>query len=163
MAIAMATTASTLSFEHLIERVRTCVPRLTKGKRAVLSVLFQADRAMTANEIFGALESDSAIAGTIDLATVYRNVEHFEKISIVSRTEHSSSGWRYTLTQKHPAHNVACVLCGKEVEVGTCVMAEVDRIIAERTGFTNVHHIVNFTGACPTCQHPPNIPAAFPA
>jgi Fur family transcriptional regulator, ferric uptake regulator len=144
----------TSTFDHLLERVRTSVPRLTKGKRAVLTVLFHADRPMTAQEIFAALEQNTTLVGTIDLATVYRNVEHFEKINIVSRSEHSQFGWRYTLTQKHYAHVVACVQCGKEVPVGACAMAEVDRIIAERTGFTNIHHIVNFTGACPACQSP---------
>lgn len=146
------------SFEQLIERVRACVPRLTKGKKAVLSALFDAEAPLTAHEIFARVCDDENCCGSddkhehIDLATIYRNLEQFEKLSLIIKTEHSNGGWRYALAEKHHSHTIACVRCGKEISMGACLMADVEKIIAERTGFVNIHHIVNFTGSCPACQ-----------
>lgn len=150
--------------EQLFERVRACVPRLTKGKKAVLSVLISADKPLTAHEIFAAISShqecdigsfsqNDTSETTIDLVTIYRNLEQFEKVHIVVKTEHSNGGWRYSLTDKPHSHTITCTQCGKAMSMGACVMADVERIIAERTGFSNIHHIVNFTGSCPNCQH----------
>jgi len=147
-----------LSFDQLIERVRACVPRLTKGKKAVLSVLFDADIPLTAHEIFSRVCDDENCCGSddkhehIDLATIYRNLEQFEKLRLITKTEHSNGGWRYALAEKHHSHTISCVQCGKEIPMGACLLADVEKIIAERTGFVNIHHIVNFTGSCPNCQ-----------
>jgi Fe2+ or Zn2+ uptake regulation protein len=147
------------SFDQLLERVRACVPRLTKGKKAVLSALYRADMPLTAHEIYAQIgdnQMECAVEDkqeSIDVATIYRNLEQFEKLHLINKTEHSNGGWRYTLTDKHHSHTISCVRCGKEMPVGACVMAEVENVIAQRTGFMNIHHIVNFTGSCPSCQH----------
>ena len=155
----MNTTHPQQPFDQLLERVRACVPRLTKGKKAVLSVLYRADSPLTAHEIYAHI-SDTAFDCTsedkqesIDVATIYRNLEQFEKLHLINKTEHSNGGWRYALAEKHHSHTISCVRCGKEISMGACLMAEVENVIAQRTGFENIHHIVNFTGSCPSCQH----------
>lgn len=159
------TTNTTSSFEELLERVRSCVPRLTKGKKAVLSALFLAEIPLTAHEIFACVCDDQNCTGSddkhehIDLATIYRNLEQFERLYLISKTEHSNGGWRYSLSEKHHSHSIVCVECGQKISMGMCVMAEVEKIIAERTGFVNIHHVVNFSGSCPTCQKPSSLPS----
>ena len=143
------------SLATLMENVRASSPRLTKGKKAVVEVLHAAETPMTTHEIYTECAQEGIGAG-IDLATIYRNIEYLEKIGIVSKTEHSQGGWRYCIadavSERHHSHSIACVRCGKEVPVGACVLAEVDKLIAERTGFSNIHHVVNFSGACPECN-----------
>lgn len=138
-----------------METVRASSPRLTKGKKAVVEVLHAAEMPMTTHEIYTECAQEGIAVG-IDLATIYRNIEYLEKIGIVSKTEHSHGGWRYCIadavSERHHSHSIACVRCGKEVAVGACVLAEVDKLIAERTGFSNIHHVVNFSGACPECN-----------
>lgn len=159
----MSTTLTSYPLEQLYERVRACVPRLTKGKKAVLSVLVSADKPLTAHEIYALicpqpgceeslLQQQETTEAKIDLVTIYRNLEQFEKLQLVVKTEHSHGGWRYTLTDKPHSHTITCTQCGAVMSMGACVMADVEKIIAERTGFTNIHHIVNFTGSCSNCQ-----------
>ncbi len=149
------------SIEHLLERVRERVPRLTKGKKAVVEILFAAEHSMTAQEIYSSWEerkhdqSELPHLQDIDLVTIYRNLEQLEKLGIVCKMEHSHGSWRYCLTgthtERHHSHTISCVSCGKQLAIGACVLSEVDKIIAERTGFQNIHHVVQFTGACPEC------------
>lgn len=143
------------NLKTIMETVRESVPRLTKGKKAVVEVLFAAEQPMTAHEIYTQCV-DNGVAADIDLATIYRNIEHLERVGIVCKNEHSHGSWRYaiadTVTRRHHSHSISCVVCGKEIPIGACVLAEVDKIIAERTGFCNIHHIVRFTGACPECR-----------
>lgn len=155
------------SIEHLLEHVRERVPRLTKGKKAVVEILFAAEHSMTAHEIYAAWEERKQEQSEfrslqnnvqdIDLVTIYRNLEQLEKIGIVCKMEHSQGSWRYCLagthTERHHSHTISCVSCGKQLAIGACVLSEVDKIIAERTGFQNIHHVVQFTGACPECTH----------
>jgi Fe2+ or Zn2+ uptake regulation protein len=142
------------TLETLLETVRGNVPRLTKGKKAVVEVLYAANAPMTAQEIFYAC-AQQAIAPDIDLATIYRNIEHLERVGIVCKNEHLHGSWRYciadTVVNRHHSHTISCVTCGKEIAIGACVLAEVDKIIAERTGFQKIHHVVQFTGSCPEC------------
>lgn len=144
------------NLDTILERVRTAVPRLTKGKKAVVEILYAAEHPLTAQEIYSQCLccKNEAMQG-IDLATIYRNIEQLEKIGIVCKNEHSHGGWRYTVAgtvaERQHSHSISCVACGKEIPIGSCVLAEVDKIIAERTGFHNIHHVVHFTGACPEC------------
>ena len=135
---------------EIFSRVRAQMPRLTKGKKAVICALFHAGRPMTAHEIFDELRRD-APTEQIDLVTIYRNIEQFEKSRIIVKAEHSHGGWRYALAGQCHSHSIQCLDCGAEIAMGECFMEEVERLISTRTGFQNIRHVVNFTGSCPSC------------
>lgn len=135
------------SLEILYETLRAKVPRLTRGKKTVVECLFNADEPLTAHEIFA-----RASVSDIDLATIYRNLEQLEKVDVVTKVEHSQQGWKYTLAGAHHSHSIHCVQCGREVQMQNCLLHDIERIIAEQTGFAGIHHTVNFTGSCPECQ-----------
>jgi Fe2+ or Zn2+ uptake regulation protein len=105
---------------------------------------------MTVYEIYDEIRRDSPVE-QIDLVTIYRNVEQFEKSRIIVKTEHSHGGWRYALAGQAHSHSIQCLDCGVEIVMGECFMAEVERLVSTRTGFQNIRHIVNFTGFCPKC------------
>ncbi len=135
------------SLESLYEELKAKVPRMTRGKKIVVECLYGATQPLTAHDIYECTKSTG-----IDLATVYRNLEHLAKVDVVAKIEHSEAGWRYSLSEAHHTHSIKCVQCGKQVEMSECMLHDVERIIAERTGFSGIHHSVNFTGSCPTCQ-----------
>ncbi|MCS6807871.1 MAG: transcriptional repressor [Candidatus Kapabacteria bacterium] len=159
----MSLPSVSLSLEQLLERVRRAVPRLTKGKKAVLSALYGAKHPLTAHEIYmhiakGIHHTTSETPNTkqnlpIDLVTIYRNLEQLERLHLVVKIEHSQTGWRYALTDRPHIHTITCTECGQEISVGECLMADIEQFIAQKTGFTNIHHVVHFTGSCPQCQH----------
>jgi Fe2+ or Zn2+ uptake regulation protein len=138
------------ALQEIFSRVRASMPRLTKGKKAVICALFHAGRPMTVYEIYDEVRRDSPVE-QIDLVTIYRNVEQFEKSRIIVKTEHSHGGWRYALAGQAHSHSIQCLDCGVEIVMGECFMAEVERLVSTRTGFQNIRHIVNFTGFCPKC------------
>jgi Fur family transcriptional regulator, ferric uptake regulator len=144
-----------VAIEDLYATLRERFPRLTKGKKAVVEQLFYEHKPLTAHEIFAgvAQSNKGAVKETeIDLATIYRNLEQLERANVVVKIEYSTGGWKYALAGATHSHNIQCVQCGKEVAMNECMLADVERIIAEKTGFTGIHHTVNFTGSCPACQ-----------
>jgi Fe2+ or Zn2+ uptake regulation protein len=127
------------------------MPRLTKGKKLVVERLHTEQRPLTAQEIFNGVTAGNS-SRDVDLATIYRNLDALERVNVVEKVEFSTSGWKYALVGSSHTHSIQCTRCGQEVVMNECVMAQVESIIAERTGFTGIHHTVNFTGCCPTCQ-----------
>lgn len=135
------------SLENLYETIRAKVPRLTRGKKIVVECLLNSGEPLTAHEIFARTSGSD-----IDLATIYRNLEQLEKVDVITKVEHSQHGWKYALSGAHHSHSIHCVQCGRDVQMNTCMMHDIERMIAEQTGFAGIHHTVNFTGSCPECQ-----------
>jgi Fe2+ or Zn2+ uptake regulation protein len=157
--------AHLLKVNDLYDKLRERLPRLTKGKKLVAECLLANAEPMTAHEIYARIAdttnatdstSTTSAASTtsilVDLATVYRNLEQLERVGVVEKIEHSSGGWKYVLAGAHHGHSIRCVRCEQEVVMNDCMLAEVERVIAQRTGFQTVRHTVNFTGTCPACQ-----------
>jgi len=142
----------TLALDSLYNTLRSRVPRLTKGKKAVVDCLHRSSEPLAASEIHAWIQRSDVELAAVDLATVYRNLEQLEKVELLVKVEYSASGWKYALAQANHTHSIACVQCGKHVVMNECLLADVERMIAERTGFANIHHTVNFTGCCPQCQ-----------
>jgi Fe2+ or Zn2+ uptake regulation protein len=144
------------SLQSLYDRLRHKLPRLTKGKKAVVALLYESDVALTAQELFEHVQSGACRASladtTLDLATIYRNLEQLERVHVVTKTEYCSGGWKYALVGAHHNHSIRCVECGKQVIMDECFLSDVDRLIEQKTGFTSIHHTVTFTGSCPACQ-----------
>jgi Fe2+ or Zn2+ uptake regulation protein len=139
------------SLADLYVTLRERLPRLTKGKKLVVERLHAEGKPLTAHEIFSAAAASSD-ANDVDLATIYRNLDALERANVIEKIEFSAGGWKYALAGAHHTHSIECTRCGQQVVMGECVMADVEKIIAERTGYTGIHHTVNFTGCCPSCQ-----------
>jgi Fe2+ or Zn2+ uptake regulation protein len=144
---------------HLYATLRERLPRLTKGKKLVAACLLTDTTPLTAQEIYNRVVTNTESAVEIDLATIYRNLEQLERVGVVEKIEFSASGWKFVLagalSGASHGHSIRCVRCEHEVTMSECLLADVERMVAQRTGFNAIHHTVNFTGTCPTCQKAP--------
>jgi Fur family ferric uptake transcriptional regulator len=121
--------------------------RLTKPREGIIAVL--KDYPHTVQEIFDELKRTGS---KLDLASVYRSMELFERMGIVQAIDLGEGKKRYELIDKdHHHHHLVCNACGiiEDVEV------EEESILDEvkiKSKFKIEKHSIEFFGVCVNCQ-----------
>lgn len=117
----------------------------TVPRTQVFEALRGASAPLSVNEIF-------AKTGNIDLSSVYRSLEAFERTGIIEKV---SSGFKvkYQLSSifRPHKHHANCSECGKSVELPE---ANIEKLISEfcnSIGFTATGHTFEITGRCNKC------------
>jgi Fur family transcriptional regulator, ferric uptake regulator len=132
------------------EKLRRESCKLTGARRAILRVLEQEGQPLTNKEIFHRLPT-----GQCDLATVYRVVQLLERLGLVKRFLLGAGAARFALlTEGCDAHrhHLVCTECSRIVEIGECIVRELEQRVAARSQFKAVTHRLEFFGVCPACQ-----------
>lgn len=133
-------------------RLRRDACKVTGPRQAILKVLMGQSRPMTNKEIFQALPK-----GGGDLATVYRSVQMLERLGLVKRFQFDNGAARYSFMgegegRHHHLHHLVCTRCTQIVEIGECLVTELQAQVAARSKFAAVTHRLEFFGVCPSCQ-----------
>jgi Fur family ferric uptake transcriptional regulator len=127
--------------------------RLTPQREAVLDVLLQnRERHMTAEDIYAETRDSYPEIG---LATVYRTLELFVDLGLVSRLDLGQGGARFEYAareEQHYHHHMICLGCGKITEFDQDLLEDVERKATKETGFQITDHSLRFYGYCPECQ-----------
>jgi Fur family ferric uptake transcriptional regulator len=124
--------------------------RVTGPRRAILQVLGNESRPLTNKEIFHRLPQ-----GNCDLATVYRAVQMLERLGMVKRFHFGDGAARYALMGEgcdSHRHHLVCTNCTKIVEIGECIVRDLEERVVSRSKFMAVTHRLEFFGVCPDCQ-----------
>jgi len=132
------------------DRLRQESCKLTGPRRAVLQVLGEQARPLTSREIFRQLPP-----GAGDLATVYRSLGLLERLGMVKRFHFGDGVARFALLEERHhghQHHLVCTRCSNMVEIGDCIVRELEERIAARSKFKAVTHRLEFFGVCPACQ-----------
>ena len=112
----------------------------TKQRFAVLTVLYKHKGPMTAEKIVAKTD--------IDLATVYRTLESFEKVSLVNKFNLKDSSFFYEIKDEHH-HHIVCNRCGLIEEVETCSF---EKMAPHSKKFSFIsEHSLEFFGICKSC------------
>ncbi|MCA9362423.1 transcriptional repressor [Candidatus Kaiserbacteria bacterium] len=77
--------------------------RLTKKRQAILRVLEESSEALSAAEVH-------ALVPEVDLATVYRNLEHFTNEKTIKKLQLGTQEARFEF-QHEPHHHAVCTEC----------------------------------------------------
>lgn len=127
--------------------------RLTPQREAILRILLdQRDSHVTAEDIYNLSRSKNPEIG---LATVYRTLELFEGLGIVSRLDFGEGGRKYEFSsdrEKHYHHHLLCLGCGEIIEFNEDLLEDLEDRIARNTDFRIVDHSLRFFGYCSKCQ-----------
>jgi Fur family transcriptional regulator, ferric uptake regulator len=132
------------------EKLRRESCKLTGPRRAILRVLEHEGQPLTNKEIFCRLP-----AGQCDLATVYRAVQLLERLGLVKRFLFGEGAARFALLADGDdahRHHLVCTECSRIVEIGECIVRELEQRVAARSQFKAVTHRLEFFGICPACQ-----------
>ena len=136
--------------ESLVERTLLQLSaaglRITKQRKALLSILAEADNPLSADETHAQLAK-----GTCDLVTVYRSLEQFEKIGVLQLGVRENGTKVYCLSHGHDHHHhLTCRSCGRTERVDLCMGDELAEV-GKSYGFTDITHVMEVFGTCPDC------------
>ncbi|NBQ02344.1 MAG: transcriptional repressor [Opitutae bacterium] len=123
--------------------------RITEQRKAILEVLAKAESPMSADECFAGLTKVKC-----DLVTIYRCLEQFEKTGIVELGVRENGTRVYCLGHGHEGghhHHLTCRKCGHAERVDICMGNELEEL-ARGHGFTNITHVMEVFGLCPSCS-----------
>ncbi len=127
--------------------------RLTPQREAVLRILMQSkDEHLTAEDIYDRTRDHYSDIG---LATIYRSLDLFEELGLVSRLDFGTGGRRYEFSldrDRHYHHHLICLDCGTIFEFSEDLLEDLEDTIGRESGFQVVDHSLRFFGYCQQCQ-----------
>lgn len=139
---AVSPPAAPVDMDEALERIRAGGGRVTRAKRALTELLFDASTPLTVEDI-------TARSG-LEQSVVYRTLTQFEQLGIAEHVHlgHGSAVYRRRGTAAVP---VTCTVCGRTVELAAGEVRALSRRVEERTGI--VVDLVHFplSGRCRTC------------
>jgi Fur family zinc uptake transcriptional regulator len=129
-----------------------CGARLTETREAVLRLILEAGRPLTAYDLLDALSERTGRPR--NPPTVYRALEFLVEQHIVSRVESRNA---YTLCshigEVHSCVFFLCTCCGEAVEVSDPALETRLREVASDLGFSANQPVVEVPGLCRNCHH----------
>jgi Fur family transcriptional regulator, ferric uptake regulator len=137
--------------EGVLARLREEGLRITSGRKRILAALFQAREPLSLQEIQAAAKSSRGEQP--DYATVFRMIALLERLHIVHKVnlQRSCSYFELCDPNRHYDH-IVCTACGKVVLINEpCPLGGIEARIAEKYGFQNLTHSLEFFGRCADC------------
>jgi Fe2+ or Zn2+ uptake regulation protein len=120
--------------------------RMTHQRKAMLEVLGGDCNPLSAEAIRDEVGSDK-----IDLATVYRSMEAFEKAGLVRRVRLENGKALFEIDAgDHHHHHVICRRCGTVKPLDACVVEPLEQELV-KAGYRDLTHALEFYGICPGC------------
>lgn len=129
--------------------------RMTTQRAAILTVVREADKHLTAGEIF---ERVRRRYPTIAYGTVYRTLHLLAERGLILEFPFGDQASRFDRrTDRHD--HVQCAGCGElvDVDVPTVMLSRV--VAEEQSGFRIDGHQTVFSGVCPACQDSGRLPS----
>ncbi len=128
--------------------------KLTHQRKAILEKIIEnKGKHLTTEEVFETVKINFPEIG---LATVYRTLQLFVEIGIVSTLNLDDGIVRYELkdiNDEHQHHHLVCTKCGSLYEVEMDLLEDLEKNISEKYNFTIVNHSLKFYGICNKCKN----------
>jgi Fur family transcriptional regulator, ferric uptake regulator len=115
--------------------------RVSATRRALLEALFRAPQPLSAE----------TLAGGLDLASVYRNLEALEAVGLVRHVHVGHGPGLYALAGRRSTGYAACERCGRHAMLAPGELAAVHEAVLRATGFTSDFSHFSIVGLCPDC------------
>ena len=140
-------------------RFRGCGYRVTVGREAILELLTNADKHLSADDIYKKLHSRYP---TIGLTTVYRTLEILVNMGLVFKFDFGDGRARYELVEgskkSHHHHHLVCTDCKRIIDYTDFINDEIELLkktekgLSEKYNFDIANHIIQFYGLCDKCR-----------
>ena len=137
--------------EHsILESLKAGGKKLTKPRKAILSILEQSALPITVAEIHERLKKAKMPA---DLVTIYRNVAMLQELGLVNPIGLHEGQMRYEVRHgwEHH-HHIQCRGCGQIVDLMLCPLKKLTELVERQTKFAVDSHALEFFGWCPQCR-----------
>lgn len=143
--------AAAVSAEDVGEAVRAlrCQGlRVTASRRLLLEALFLAPGPVTAEQIAAGLDGEVPPS---DLASVYRNLEVFEKLGLVRHVHLGHGPGLYALAGRGGREYLVCEACDRVQAVEPAALERVRALIRADFGYEARFGHFPIVGLCPDC------------
>jgi Fur family ferric uptake transcriptional regulator len=152
--------AAPRSTRELKQRLRGAGQRVTTQRIAVLSAFSVRGQHLTAEEICDRVESSSP---AINRSTVYRTLERFRDLGLISETDLGGGVREYELLDEARHHHLICRECRAMIELDDDLVEPLREQIRAHYGFeAGIEHLALF-GLCPYCAAHQSEPGAIDA
>ena len=123
--------------------------RLTPQREMVLSVLHEMEDFASVEEIHARVQ---AISSSVDISTIYRNLELLQEFHLVASVDSGDGQRRYELVGIHGAHlHLVCRSCGKVIGTDLDQFQPLVGYLEEQHGFVVDVEQLCIPGCCQEC------------
>ena len=123
--------------------------RLTPQRMLVIEALHNADKHISAEEIYEHLHSHYPYA---NISTVYRTLELLKKLDLVTETNFGEGYVRYHVAEKGHHHHLVCHSCGKIIDLEESALYPLKDTLLQEYGFdADLRHLA-ISGECSECR-----------
>ena len=133
--------------ERILELLRGRGGRVTSARRAVLSALLDHREHASAEAL---AEVVHASHPDVHLSTVYRALDAFERLGVVTHVHLGHGRAVYHLTDEMH-HHAVCERCGTVVQLPLALFAQLHRRLVDDFGFAVDAHHFAIVGHCARC------------
>jgi Fur family ferric uptake transcriptional regulator len=131
------------------EIIRRNGHRLTPQRLLVIEALHNADKHISAEEIYAQLHNRYPYA---NISTVYRTLELLKEIKLVTETNFGEGRVRYHVAEKGHHHHLVCHSCGKVIDLKEFVLQPLKDTLFREYGFdADLRHLA-ISGECRGCR-----------
>jgi Fur family transcriptional regulator, ferric uptake regulator len=129
------------SLTAAVVALRTRGMRVSATRRALLERLYRSSRPLGAEEL----------AGGLDLASVYRNLDALEAVGLVRHVHVGHGPGLYALARRRGTGYAACERCGGHAALAPEELESVRAAVLAATGFASDFSHFPIVGVCPDC------------
>ncbi len=141
-------------------RFRGCGYRLTVPRDAVLAVLSETLKHLSAEDVYLAVHK---IHPTVGLTTVYRTLDLLVEMGLVFKFDFGDGRARYELAEgpkgaRHH-HHLVCTNCARVVDYTDFIdeekelLSQTERGLSKKYNFKISNHLIQFYGLCDKCRN----------
>lgn len=123
--------------------------RLTRQRQLVWEALTaEPDQHLSAENVVTLVQAELP---SVNLSTVYRNLELLVDEGLARRTELGRDRAFYEPTHEHPHHHLVCEHCGDVTHVHSAALGDLGRCVHAATGFALSDREITLFGRCARC------------
>jgi Fur family ferric uptake transcriptional regulator len=123
--------------------------RLTPQRMMVIEALHDADRHISAEEIYEQLHARYPYS---NISTVYRTLELLKELNLVTETDFGEGRVRYHVAEKGHHHHLLCRTCGRITDLDESVLYPLRDALRRDYDFdADLRHIA-ISGICCECR-----------
>jgi Fe2+ or Zn2+ uptake regulation protein len=148
----METFSTQLPSSQWLKKLQVNGYRLTESRKAVVEVIANSDRVLTATEVFDLARERCASLG---LVTVYRTIAKLEELALVDRVHQPGDCHAYVAAVPGHQHLLICQNCGRATYFEGDSLEALMLQVAQDSGYHVRDHWLQLFGLCLACQSSP--------
>lgn len=123
--------------------------RLTKGRKAIISLFLKRHCSLSSQDIYDALHQDGI---RVNLSTVYRELQFLLEQRILKSIFFHDGIQRYELLEEDHHHHLVCTNCNATTRFHIDHdLKTLEKTLESDHGFTITDHNLEFFGTCQKC------------